>query len=302
MNTAGRLAAFGIGLAVAFAGAYATAAAVVPGSAVTAWTQGSATGHNAMPTHGAAHGEPAGLSLSSDGYALSPVQAPAAVGLPGELSFTVVGREGTAVRAFSATHERDMHLMVVRSDGNQYRHVHPSMDEATGRWLVPWQWNAAGTYRVFADFQPGDTKDAGPITLTRTVQVAGEFTPVEARTTRVVDHVGGFTVSLDGQLKAGTTATLTATVRRAGKPVSTLEPYLGAFGHLVALRDGDLAFLHVHPEGDEPAADQRGGPAIQFMADAPTVGRYLLYLDFQVDGRVHTAEFVVDAIAAGAGS
>jgi len=34
-----------------------------------------------------------------------------------------------------------------------------------------------------------------------------------------------------------------------------------------------------------------------FEATAPTAGRYLLYLDFQVDGRVHTAPFVIAAAA-----
>jgi hypothetical protein len=110
-----------------------------------------------------------------------------------------------------------------------------------------------------------------------------------------VDEVNGFTVSLDGDMVAGSPRELTITVERDGEPVTTLEPYLGAFGHLVALRQGDLAFLHVHAEGDEPAAGATAGPQIVFAAEAPTAGRYLLYLDFQVDGEVHTAEFVLDA-------
>ncbi|RDH09970.1 heavy-metal-associated domain-containing protein, partial [Tsukamurella pulmonis] len=49
------------------------------------------------------------------------------------------------------------------------------------------------------------------------------------------------------------------------------------------------------PEGAEPKPGDTGGPAIAFQAQAPTAGRYLLYLDFQVDGVVRTASFVVDA-------
>lgn len=44
---------------------------------------------------------------------------------------------------------------------------------------------------------------------------------------------------------------LTFEIRRDDGPVSQLEPYLGALGHLVALREGDVAYLHVHPGGDE---------------------------------------------------
>ena len=73
-----------------------------------------------------------------------------------------------------------------------------------------------------------------------------------------------------------------------------LQPFLGAAGHLVALRTGDLAYLHVHPM-DDSAGRSPSDPQVVFTAEAPTPGRYLLYLDFQVDGQVHTAEFVVDA-------
>lgn len=45
--------------------------------------------------------------------------------------------------------------------------------------------------------------------------------------------------------------------------VTDLKPYVGAFGHLVALRAGDLAYLHVHPDGapgDGRTAPGPGGP------------------------------------------
>ena len=128
----------------------------------------------------------------------------------------------------------------------------------------------------------------------RQVEVAGDFAPVETES-QTTDEVDGYTVSLNGDLTAGTSSELTISVERDGQPVTTLEPYLGAFGHLVALREGDLAYLHVHAEGDEPQARDTAGPEIGFAAEAPTADRYLLYLDFQVDGQVHTAEFVIDA-------
>ncbi len=62
-------------------------------------------------------------------------------------------------------------------------------------------------------------------------------------------RVDGYTVSLKGDLAPGADSALTLSVSRGGKPVTDLDPYLGAFGHLVALRTGDLAYLHVHPEG-----------------------------------------------------
>ena len=60
----------------------------------------------------------------------------------------------------------------------------------------------------------------------------------------------------------------------------------------MALREGDLAYLHVHPDG---AATAAGRPDVAFVAEVPSAGGYRLYLDFQHDGVVRTAEFNVDA-------
>lgn len=299
MRTGARLALFGAGLVVAFGGAFGIAAAVAPDDIVaTASEEG-----NDMNEHGGGHETESvesapevtaalkGLAISIDGYVLSPVDAPAAVGEAGALSFRIEDAEGEPVIDYTTSHDKQLHLIVVRSDGSGFQHVHPELDESTGTWSLPWEWTDAGTYRVFADFTPAGGEG---ITLSRTVQVAGDFTPVASEPSQV-DEVDGFTVSLEGHVVAGSASELTISISREGRPVTALEPYLGAFGHLVALREGDLAFLHVHAEGEEPHAGDTAGPEIVFFAEAPTAGRYLLYLDFQVDGEVHTASFVVDA-------
>ncbi len=75
--------------------------------------------------------------------------------------------------------------------------------------------------------------------------------------------------------------------------MTDLQRYLGAFGHLVALRAGDLAYLHVHPEESVKA-----GPEITFYAEVPSGGDYRLFLDFQHDGKVRTADFTARATGA----
>jgi hypothetical protein len=86
---------------------------------------------------------------------------------------------------------------------------------------------------------------------------------------------------------AGEPTTLTLHVSRDGEPVTDLQPYLGAYGHLVAIREGDLAYLHVHPE-EGPA-----GPRIDFGTTLPTEGRYRVFLDFRHGDVVRTAELAV---------
>lgn len=299
MNTGARLGIFGLGLVLAFGTAFGVAGAVMPDGVVVDSAEGNEMkGHDegrdtaSAATAGAGH-PVKGLALGADGYVLSPIEAPAAVGESGELSFQIQDASGAPVTKYTVAHDKELHLIVARADGSHFRHVHPVLDRGTGTWTTPWQWNEAGTYRVFADFTTAGA-DASSLTLTRAVHVAGEYSPVLPQLTRV-DQVAGFTVSLDGDMVAGASSDLTITLTRNGAPVTTLEPYLGAFGHLVALREGDLAFLHVHAEGEAPKSGDLAGPEIVFAAEVPTAGRYLLYLDFQVDGEVHTAELVLDA-------
>jgi hypothetical protein len=72
-----------------------------------------------------------------------------------------------------------------------------------------------------------------------------------------------------------------------GSPLTDLERYLGAYGHLVVLREGDLGYVHVHPE------DQLSGGAVKFWLAAPSPGRYRMFLDFQRAGTVHTAAYTL---------
>lgn len=298
MNTSGRLAAYGAGLVAVFVAALALAAVIVPDREAT---------ESAAPAPHGAHGDgentddastsgkssdAAGLSLSQDGYTLSALTAPTQVGDRGAIGFAIQNAAGDAVTDFETSHERELHLLVVRTDGSHFTHLHPTLDAATGIWSAPWQWSQPGTYRVYADATPSGSQQ---LTLSRTVDVAGEVAPRPATEIRTADSVDGFDVNLTGALTPGDAGTITATITRGAQPVTELQPYLGAFGHLVALRDGDLAYLHVHAEGDTPTPNATAGPHISFSAHAPTAGRYLLYLDFQVDGQVHTATFVLDA-------
>ncbi|WP_309128805.1 heavy-metal-associated domain-containing protein [Microbacterium sp.] len=312
MNAAARLGLFGLGLVAVFGVAAAASGAIAPDGIATEWT--ASQKDSAMQDHSTAateapapsahdgHGGPAragelgGLSLSAQGLTLDTVTAPTAAGEPGELSFRILDGHGEPVTEYEREHDKDLHLIVVRSDGAEFRHVHPEMD-AAGVWSIDWSWREAGSYRVFADFT---ASGAEAVTLSRSVQVSGAFAPVDPQPARHA-RVAGYDVHLRGDLAVGAASELTVEIAKNGAPVTALEPYLGAFGHLVALRQGDLGYAHVHPEGDAPRAGDTSGPDVSFAASVPTAGRYLLYFDFQVEGAVHSVPFVVDTTDAAQG-
>ncbi|MFW0788139.1 heavy-metal-associated domain-containing protein [Gordonia sp. CPCC 205333] len=298
MNTAARLGLYGAGLLAIFGVSFAVAKPLVPDDAVSKWTA-SADTHGNHETTPAAAPDLMGLASASGGFVLSRVEAPGTVDVGGTLSFRIDDTSGAPLTKYTTAHGKQLHLIVVRTDGSGFRHVHPQLNSTTGIWSMPWSWSNAGTYRVFVDFTPSSGNDS--VTLSRTVDVAGDLRPDPRITAATSSEVAGYSATLSGDLRAGSSSHLTVAISRNGVPVTSLQPYLGAFGHLVVLRQGDLAYLHVHPMGDMPTeTGARSGPRIEFMATAPSVGRYLLYLDFQVDGIVHTATFVLDARRASA--
>lgn len=304
-----KLGLYTIGLVAIFAAGFTGSRAFMPADVAAAWTKQSEAApqmdHGASPSSDASTEsgsapsampgpsvEVPGLSIEQSGYQIRDVAAPVAVGEAGILSFRLTGPGGMAVTTYDTLHDKDLHLIVVRSDGAEFRHVHPTND-GDGSWSIPWRWASAGTYRLFADFVPTDL--GSNLTLTSTTSVAGDFTPRPLPPDSTIDTRDDLVVTLDGSVTAGTESMLRFTVTHAGQPVSTLEPYLGAYGHLVALRAGDLGYLHVHPMGEPGDGVTPPGPDIEFMAAAPTEGTYFLYLDYQLDGKVHTAEFTVTA-------
>lgn len=292
MSTPVRVSAFLAALVAAFAVAWGAGRAVGPVDAETA-----PAAHDAMGAHDdgqghAAHGstvaDATGLTAQADGYTLALDDRTLPAGET-RLAFRVLTSSGRPLLDYTRTHDKDLHLVVVRRDLTGFQHVHPTLDRATGEWSVDVRLTP-GVWRVVADLTPAGWDG---IVLADDVSVAGDYRPealpADTRTARVRTPEGTYEVRLDGDTAPGASTVLTAAVELDGRPVTDLEPYLGAFGHLVAIRGGDLGYLHVHPE-DGPA-----GPEIDFATAFPTAGTYRLFLDFQHRGRVRTAAFTVEA-------
>lgn len=290
MNSPTRLAGFGAVAAVVFGVALLGGRALGPVDVEesTHDTHAERTHLTPAPAKGAEI--PGGLLTSQDGYTLTLDQAQAAPGRAVPVSFTITGPDGAPVTSYDVQHEKQLHLIAVRRDFTGFQHVHPTLD-GEGTWstdlaLTP------GTWRVYADFK---ATGAEALTLGSDLAVEGRYRAAPpARDIRTAS-VDDYEVTLVGDLAAGADARLTLSVSKDGKPVTDLQPYLGAYGHLVALRSGDLAYLHVHPDGEPGDGKTEPGPEVTFYAAVPSNGTYHLYLDFQHQGVVRTAAFTVTA-------
>ncbi|MFJ4500944.1 hypothetical protein [Streptomyces sp. NPDC088864] len=294
MNNGLKTTAFAAALAATFGIAYGVGGGIGPvGTAAAQPAAGHAKGHGGDEHAGhrakAAAAAPGGLQVSDGGYTLD-LRTPAVeAGAPAALRFAVLDdATGRPLTAYRSEHGKELHLILASHDLGTYRHLHPERG-ADGVWSVTAALPAAGDYRLFADFTPG-ADGARNLTLGTDLAVGGHYRPralpAASTTTTTTD---GYRVTLKGTPVPGRERELTLTISRDGKPVTDLQPYLGAYGHLVALRAGDLAYLHVHPEEGGP------GPSVSFAATAPTAGTYRLFLDFRHGGEVHTAAFTVAA-------
>lgn len=311
MNAAAKLAGFSVALAALLGGGAIAGSAIDPDRAAPAREQHADAAdqeHVPMPTstHSttAAHAPATdgshpvrGLAVADGGLRLV-IDAPElTLGAATRVRFRIVDDAGRTVRDFDTEHERRMHVIVAGRDLSGFQHLHPTQ-ASDGSWAVRMTLRQAGSYRLFADFSAGEA----PHTLAGDLRVDGaaDLRPLPAPTRRALSDGGDEVELTTTGARPGAEAQLRFSIRRDGRPVRT-EPYLGAGGHLVALREGDLAFLHVHPTTDAgehahgvsgaAGGAEHGDPSIAFVATFPTAGRYRLFLQFVDQGRVHTVAF-----------
>ena len=265
MSAGARVGAFGALLVAIFA------LAVLAGRALDPATEAAGSADHAASGAGDAGGhETTGAGAGLRLVAQSPTTF--TPGRPGRLRIRIVDGHGATLRDFETEQARRMHLVVVRRDLRRFQHLHPAQD-ATGAWTTTLTLPDAGVYHAFADFQT----DGERRTLGVDLFAGGRFEPLALPAPSNAATTDGYDVSLrdDGSI-------VRFTVGRGGKLLADLQPYLGARGHLVVLREGDLAYEHVHPASTDGLA---------FAIDDLQPGRYRLFLQFRHGDRVHTAAF-----------
>lgn len=272
-------------------GRLASAAGVTGADAADHAENATAGGHGADdhadgPPAAAGATEAGGLAISAKGYTLVAESTQLAAGAAAPFRFRVNGPDGRPVTSFAVEHDKALHLVVARRDLSGYQHLHPTM-AADGTWSVDLRLTEPGSWRALADFVAvggGGARTA--LTLGVDLAAAGAYRPVPLPAPARSSTVDKFTVTYEGTPEVGVERPLLFRVASGGGPAA-LERYLGAYGHLVVLREGDLGYVHVHPE------ERMAGTAVKIWLAVPSPGRYRAFFDFQVAGQVHTAAYTL---------
>ncbi|HET9861436.1 MAG TPA: heavy metal translocating P-type ATPase [Nocardioidaceae bacterium] len=242
--------------------------------------------------------EEAGVEVTLD------LPADARAGEPTTVQVTVIDTEtGDPIEDLTRSHEVWMHLIATRDDLGTFAHVHPE-PTGDGTLEVDLVFPTAGRYLVNTEFrrqgQMTDIHDA------RTITVSGP--PAHAQPLEVSARsqvVDGVRVELSGEARAGESSELefSFTDAATGEPVTDLQPYLAAAGHVVVMPEGGDGFAHEHAEVEDDEGrpvfalpGQQFGPELTVHAHFDGPGLYQLWGQFRLaTGAVITVPFTVQA-------
>jgi hypothetical protein len=236
-----------------------------------------------------------GLSDRYDGYVMEPVTLPTARGTSIPVAFRILGPDGSPTLEYATLQTVPLHMYVVREDLAVYQHVHPELDGDT--WRAGIDVFDGGVYRVYTEFIPAERTGAvHPHLLSVRFIIPGDTRPYQVPAPQATIKIYGFTVRrLDGtaRLPGATPAVLKFEVLDPdGRPVTNLEPYLGAYAHLSAFDVLTQAMTHMHPLARPDGLPPADG-ILTFHANWTTLGEQRVFLQFKIAGRVLQAPFTV---------
>jgi hypothetical protein len=223
-------------------------------------------------THATAKADPVPPGFAADGYVLV---TDADQTSTSALALHVNGPDDQPVTEYTEAHGSKLHVVLVRPDLVGFQHVHPAIG-ADGSFIVPI--DQPGKWHVVVEAQPAGA--AAPVVLATNVDDEVQVDAVSLPAPDDEVSVDGLTVT-----RQGVNFTVTAS---DGSAAEGLEPYLGQPAHLIAIRQGDLAYTHLHPSAST------GSMTSMLMFDgALPAGTYRLFLQFGHRGDVLTVSFTV---------
>jgi hypothetical protein len=210
------------------------------------------------------------------------------VGVPISLEFHLE-ENGKSITELVPLHEKLAHLIVIREGLDQFSHLHPKVG-TDGAMNVLATFPMPGNYFLYADFQP---KNRSALLAKARVTVAGPSfaaAPLlpNAKPEVIVEDLKTH-VTIDAMRNE---STITFQIRDStDQPVTDLQAYLGAMGHLVVVSADGQEYVHAHPIEDAPAASKG---IVAFGAHLKAPGIYKLWGQFQRRNEIVTIPFVVE--------
>ena len=237
-------------------------------------------------------------ALSSKRIELSASEPRIEAGRPVRFQLEARDANGDPIRNFEYVHERPIHFLVASADLAEFDHIHPEL-AAGDVYEVAHTFVHGGKYRIWADYSlPGEA----PLVDEFDVTVEGVRRPLQTLqvSSSLKQTVGALTVELAPARPLSAGDDIPITLNLSGN-IDRLEPYLGAWAHVIIVGENFGSFAHAHPM--EPAASIAAvhshavwGPPpnqIHIVTNFPSEGRYKVWVQLQQAGSVTTVPFVL---------
>lgn len=186
-----------------------------------------------------------------------------------------------------------MHMVVVSNDLRFFDLVQASYKNSQNIEVKP-KFPAPGNYTVFSDYNPSGKKDQVSV---EKVSVPGEVPfPTELESFSKTKTFSDTKINLNlsqPNIKAGKKVTLKFDLKQASnnKPIKDLKSYLGQKANLVVIKSSTS--LEENDYIDTETIKKSPENQIHFTTKFPQPGTYKLWLQFNRNGKVKTADFWV---------
>jgi len=195
------------------------------------------------------------------------------------IAFKITDMEGQPVSDLEIVHDKIMHVVLVRDDLKYFDHIHPQ-EINPGVLSVPYEFYAAGKYRIWIDF----TIDGMQHIVDFDLDVSNKIEMSQP------DRLSGLNVAIStDKLIVDKPAKINFIVNDVdGKPVSITEKFLAANAHMVEIDENLEEFEHTHDEQFD------NDNILSFYHKFERSGMHKIWVQFSVKGIDRTAEFVVN--------
>lgn len=219
------------------------------------------------------------------------------------LKFTVFNSAtGQQITNFDTVYSKLIHMVVVNNSLNYFHHIHPELKD--GQFIITTQFPAEDLYHIYLNFQPSGAIEQ-QIAMTLQVGSGKSAESAASPDQNLVKTFGPYKVTLAKQgdfiakdMSAGLEpVTFGFNSAQTGQEIKTLQPYLGAFGHLTMINEKTFDYVHVHPQVQVTSDSDTAGPAVSFLPlglyGPIKPGIYRVFGEFNPDGNLITVDFTI---------
>ena len=195
------------------------------------------------------------------------------------IKLTDGGGNPVSLEGLKEVHTKKVHLLVADETLTDYQHLHPEPGTQAGTYVTSFVPENPTSYKVWLDVTPaGGNQQFIPISLKGEAPCASSCVKKSLASEGTSDALTA-TIAFEKILKAGVAEMGTLTIKdKEGRPVTNLEPVMGAFAHIVGFYEDFQTVAHIHPMGQEPKSNnERGGPELQFHIEPAKKGFLKLY-------------------------